>query len=234
MIADHTIAAKIKKMLGLAEDQMGTPEGETAAALARKLMQQHAIEVADLDLVEAQNADPIEKKVTSVELQKNWMRDLFHVVGKHCEVQVVMHPRSTQMTIYGHRSGTEVCEYLYRVLARAIATEVVDYLKSEGITRSAYAEWLTGYTSYCASAVQGVSAKLASIRKAAQDADPQGAALVLRKADQVQEWIKADSSIKLVPVHRNNHPSFSAAGYEMGRNVSLHDGVTKRNQGQIG
>ena len=58
----NPIIAKIEKLLRLSQDQDGTPEGETAARLASRMMAAHAIEMASIDLDKEVEHDPMEKQ----------------------------------------------------------------------------------------------------------------------------------------------------------------------------
>ena len=79
----NPIVKKIQKLMGLAKNQAGRPEGETAAKLAHKLMVAHAITMAELSVEEQQEADPLEKqceeKKTGI-----WRRELMFAISRHC------------------------------------------------------------------------------------------------------------------------------------------------------
>ena len=74
---------QIRKTLALAQGTAGTPEGETAARIARDLMARHAVVEADLggvpDLVGERGAD---------KTRDTWRRALVVRVAEFCGCQI--------------------------------------------------------------------------------------------------------------------------------------------------
>ena len=67
-----SVLEKLQKLLGVAEDQAGHPEGATAAAIAQKLMREHAIEMADIPLATQVAVDPMEESGRPIGADEEW------------------------------------------------------------------------------------------------------------------------------------------------------------------
>jgi hypothetical protein len=108
------LITKIQKLRALAEHNPNANEAAVAAAMADKLMRQHAITTADLDLGILLSEDPLvcqSHQITSA----SWTAQLAWAIGAHCRVRV-LRARSGQGTfarIYGHHSDVEIFCYLY-------------------------------------------------------------------------------------------------------------------------
>ena len=109
----NPIVEKIKKILRLAMDQNGTPEGETAAKLAAKIMAAHQVAMSDIELGSEVEPDPIEEQQFNCP-QSVWRRLLANVVAKHCQCTAAYNTYRGGMKIhlYGHRSDIEIAKYL--------------------------------------------------------------------------------------------------------------------------
>ena len=128
------IVDRIRKALALAENQAGTPEGDTAAKIARQLMQKHAVEVVDLG--QDPEDDPMIEHGFEIEKRNQWRRNLAHSLAEHCEVFSLSWGGTNKMTLYGRESGVEVAEYLYSIVVRQVEQHLDDHvakLKNSGV-----------------------------------------------------------------------------------------------------
>src|SRR5690606_35582036 len=81
------IVAKIKKLLALADDQRGKPEGESAARFADRLMREHAISMAEVDGLDL-DADPLMEE--RFDLGRNtWRAYLMWTLARHCNISAL-------------------------------------------------------------------------------------------------------------------------------------------------
>ena len=218
----NPIIAKIEKLLRLSQDQDGTPEGETAARLASKMMAAHAIEMASIDLTKEVEHDPMEKQDMKVRVSV-WRRQLATVLGTHCNCTVAyssIKGVGQFISMYGHRTDIELLKYLYDICERQIEAEARRYVNSiEG-------DWRGGKkimgNNFRRSAVVGLGTKLEEIRKDAQAENVEGFALVRSRKQKVDEWVNDNYSFRAGSSTRYSHNS---AGYSAGRSVSLSAGV---------
>lgn len=135
-MTDSKIVTRIRKLLALAGSDNAN-EAATAAALADKLMREHAVSLSTLDEADLLERDPV--GVTAIEVGRaTWAIDLAWALASHCNVSVVRARRYTDVNpwtkellkghsnrrvfavAYGHRSDLEVWEYLYAVAKREI------------------------------------------------------------------------------------------------------------------
>lgn len=237
------IIARIAKALALAKNQAGTPEGETAARIAKNMMDSHAITMADLDAVSREKQDPLAKVETDLGARSQWRRELMFSVLNHCTVRGVFIFGSARMQLFGHSHDIEVAKYLYDVILRQL-------VNAANANAKALPDWYSQgekkreYNSFVCSAVEGVKSKLRDIRKeaakeraatepAATVANPTGGTALVLKAREtrVAEFYEtAKGRTRNGPSMRGGH---STAGFETGRNVSLNAGLSAGKQSAI-
>ena len=130
------IVSRIRKLLALAESDNAN-EAATAAALADRLLREHAVSLSALDEADLLERDPV--GVTAIEVGKaTWASKLAWALASHCNVSVVRGRRYTSVNpwtkeplkghsnrrtfaiAYGHQSDLDVWCYLYDVAKREI------------------------------------------------------------------------------------------------------------------
>ena len=79
----NPIVKKIVKLMKLAEDQVGTPEGETAARIAQKLITAHAVKQEQLREAGEEAEDKIVRLTGWKKCNNIWERYLWHVVSMY-------------------------------------------------------------------------------------------------------------------------------------------------------
>ncbi len=220
----NPLIAKIVKLLALADNQEGLPEGELAAKLAARMMREHAISEADVNGVSL-DTDPLLEGVI-LSGRTSWRSKLAYVLAKHCNCTALRHThninsggsQTAYMKIFGHRTDVEVCQYLYELCEKQIDKATEDWKKTREGTR--YGEG----QAFRESAIMGLSQKLHDIRAAGQTEDPTGTALVLSRAKKADEYMR--SVAKIDGKYKGGSKSgFSSEGYEAGRKIRLHAGV---------
>ena len=222
----NPIIAKITKMLRLASNQEGTPEGETAARLAARLMTAHAITMAEIDLTGQADPDPMEKQEVRM-AQSIWRRQLASVIAEHCTCHISWRTSrylGLRVNYYGHRSDIEVAKYLFEICERQIERQARAYIrKMRAETQLSTGLLRTLGNEFRRSAVDGLWKKLYDIRAEVAKEAPTGTALVLARGEKVREWY-ADLSSGFRSVATPSCGS-SNAGYEAGQNISLAAGI---------
>tara|TARA_A100001515_G_scaffold63299_1_gene50092 strand:+ start:4405 stop:5103 length:699 start_codon:yes stop_codon:yes gene_type:complete len=228
----NPIIAKIEKLLRLSQDQDGTPEGETAARLASRMMAAHAIEMASINLDKEVEHDPMEKQDMRVRVSV-WRRLLASTLGVHCNCQVAYTSHKgfgQHISMYGHRTDIELLKYLYDICERQIETEARRYVNNLD-------EWDRGTkkmlgNNFRRSAVTGLNSKLKDIRRDTQSENAEGFALVRSRKQKVDEWVKDNYSFR---AGTSTNYGYNSAGYSAGRNVRLNAGVgSSGNRKQLG
>ena len=118
----NPIISKIAKVLALASDQAGTPEGETAAKLASRMMTAHAVTMSQIDAATALEVDPLETQQSDHPMSV-WRRSLANACAVHCGARSAYrsgYGSGLVITWYGFRSDIEVARYLFEICERQI------------------------------------------------------------------------------------------------------------------
>lgn len=232
------VAEKVHKLMKLAEDQAGTPEGDSAAVQARRLMEAHALSEGDV----SDTSDPF----TKVQLRtgrSDWRRDLLHAVAEHCASRALFWRGGGVAFIYGRRSSVEIVEYLYEYLQAEISRRCDEHLELKqrvrarswldgtaltrmALGRSSYSrgELRTMRTNFCNGAAWEVVRRLKTMRESEERAAPGEYALVVKAtaaADAyVRECLGGDPRAGRARVR-----TYSAAGAKAGREIQINPGV---------
>lgn len=226
------IVARIKNLMALAEDQAGLPEGERAADIAAKLMREHAISMATVQM-------DVEEKIESDDNiplgHAYWKRDLWMTLGIHCNCMCSYYRSSRYGIIFGKQSDIEVCHYLFDIICQQINREAKLYLNDLPDWYDRGDKKRKG-NSFRRSATDGVSAKLREIREAGLQKDAAGTALVLKRGKEAEEAYMARYYPKGTKSsggsYRSDRYSRCAAGFEAGKNVSLSRGLSDGGRSQ--
>lgn len=226
----NPVIERIRKALALAKDRAGTPEGDTAARIARNLMDAHAVAQEDLDVAARDQIDPVTKEVFDVGARAHWRRDVVFALAEHCTLRALFTVGTSQMKLFGHQHDIAVCKYLYEVVLRQILRAAEEHAETlprwwgTGMRRSAY-------NTFMLSAARGLGHKLRDIRaqakadRASKDtkaAEVTALAIVSREA-RVAAFYEASKG-RVRSAHREDK-GYSLRGYDAGRNVSLSPGL---------
>ena len=227
----NPIIVKIEKLMRLARDQEGKPEGETAARFASRLMTAHAISMHEVDPDRQAEADPLVDDKFDIPAS-TWRRRLWHVLGTHCNLRTAQwaYRRHSAMCLYGHKTDIEVCKYLYSICERQIEASARAYVNSLDMD-----DWGIEYTrgqrkkkgnAFRRSAVEGLAEKLQAIRRDTQEENTTGFALVLSRKQMVDNWV--DETFTFGRAAASTSYRHNAAGYSAGRDVNLSAGISGR------
>ena len=232
----NPIITKIEKLLRLAENQDGTPEGETAAKLAHRMMAAHAIDMASIDLDKQAELDPIERQGMEVRTSV-WRRDLASYLARHCNCRISYTSRrgrgAQRIHMYGHRTDIEVLRYLYEICERQIERSARQYVNSLDSYWYDRGDKKSMGNDFRRSATQGLWSKLAEIRKDTKAENAEGFALVVSRKQRVDDWVNEQYTFGKGRHTQYNHNS---EGYSAGRKLNLTAGVgsTKDGTARVG
>lgn len=83
-MASDSVVERIVHLLRIAADRAGTPEGDNAAAHARRLMQTHDVQVilGDIPPEEQPRNREVAEDLGSFDAREAWMEEISHVVGR--------------------------------------------------------------------------------------------------------------------------------------------------------
>ena len=208
---------RIRKLVNLALDQEGTPEGETAMRLARQLMVDRNLELSQLGLDERERVDPFTRSRLELGGRAHWRCKLLSLVALHCEC-VAGWTSAGSGSLYGRRSSVEVAEYLFVVLLRQLSLERAGFLAAQP---DPDAEDLGRRTrDFCQTALLALSLRLEHLRGAEA---PESTALVRQSSRGLGDWMeRTGQSLSTEPPFGF---SYDEAGYRAGYRLPLVEAV---------
>lgn len=212
---------RLAKLLALAQDQAGQPEGELAAEKARALLRRLASDRAAAP-APAGEPDPFERRSRALGAPSPWRRRLAASVAAHCACVCAWPAATDQVALFGRASALAICDYLIDVLMR----EVVD--RRDG-WRAAHPD-ATGaeINGFCHSAVTAIEHRLRDSRAEERRAWADAHALVLRDRDRLEDWLQAQG-LDWQPAKPSPY-GFSRDGYAAGHAIPVHDGLSGARQ----
>lgn len=194
---------RLTKLLALAADQRGLPEGETAARLALRVM-------ADAGLVEG-NANSVQIEQRHVIGCPRWERDLWGCCCEHVGAVILEDAYNGGHLLVGTGDQLDLCEYLQFTIARGLVAERVD-------------DGSRGADEFLRTAVAIVERRLRAMRVRGRRGDPAADAAARKRAAQAAAWTAVH--ITLDPPQRAPRLDQIAlwpvvAGAEAGRRVPI-------------
>ncbi len=155
---------RIRKLFALATDQEGTPEGEAASRVARRLMHAHDVELSSLSPLERDEADPFAHRELLLGGSEQWRCRLLSVVARHCECVASWRAAAGCGSLYGRNSSVEVGEYLYILISRDLTRARA--MRRMELTELPEARRASLLNDYCQSAVLAVEIRCTELRAA--------------------------------------------------------------------
>jgi len=226
----NPIVSKIQKLLAVARDQEGLPEGEVAAKLAMRMMVAHAITQEEVDEQELLVSDPMEKQSHENVGRGVWKMKVMHSIAEHCSCRMTYRTAAArdggyQFQLYGHRSDIEIAVYLYAICTRQIQEAAKVYSKTTDYARD-YRSGRTKMNNFRRSAARGLHVRLSEIRMDAKTESPMGYDLVCSRAANVSRWV--DERYGRFRSGKSYAHGYSQEGYTAGKNVNLSSGLKGR------
>ena len=211
------IIDRLKKMMRLAEDQAGLPEGVLAAQKAHALMVEHAIQMVDLRDVEKEDIDTLELSIG----HKAWKRSLLNILAKYCNCQMYYMTGTPLGCVVGFEAEAVVAKYLYEVVSKEIERHSKAYVKRFCASRPhiGRGDKVRLGNDFKATAVEGVRQKIAEIKKKTEQSHEVGTSLMVNRKQEVDRWVSAN--LKLHSRTCQSRSSYSEAGFRCGQNISL-------------
>ncbi len=224
---------RIRKLLDLALDQEGTPEGAAAARLARQMMRRHAIDLDCLDVATRRKKDPVDRLDLDLGGRALWRRRLSASIGRHCNCVVAWPRDHHKALLFGHKSDLIIAEYLYVVLCREVveARSGCENGLPTDIEGELIPEARRQLRDFSHSAITAIEGRLTTMRDEESRLDPTGTALVRARGDEVVAWLKSRGLKfkKAPPSPYRYHPE----GYAAGHRIPLHEAVDHEVRGTL-
>jgi hypothetical protein len=199
---------KVTKLLALADSSTHSEESNSARDMAAKLMAKHNIEVSeaapcnDYSDVDGGEDNPARTK-------------LLHAIAKFSGI--MMYRSSGTLRLVGSRADLEAYEYTAMIITRQRERACFTYLRNAGATKTNTKEFYLGFA-------LGVAKKLKDLKAAADNQVQEWGLVVIDPTELALRWYTENVG-RLSKGRAGTMGKFAAAGYDVGKNVSLHKGV---------
>lgn len=181
---------RIRKLLALAADQDGTPEGEAAARLARRFLEERSIELEGLDATERDRVDPFQRRAILLGGSAHWRCRLVSLVARHCECVAGYKPSAGKGWLYGRQSAVDIAEHLALVLLRALTVERLHWSMRPELRELPDAALTRRLNDFTGSAISALEVRLNEQRSGERDDAPQRFALIRRHSVGLDDWMR--------------------------------------------
>lgn len=183
--------SRIRKLLRLAEDQDGQPEGRAARKRALALMESHGLSMSSVDL---KGEADFRSRAFELGAKEAWRRTLVHAIADYFDCVALYEKGATEAQTYGPEVALPQVEYTFvvymRQLQRAWARHTQD-MKDVGVWQPlSHREQLETRESFCVSFVLGVKERLEADREAEKREDPRSHAASMRQRRDLDRWMR--------------------------------------------
>jgi hypothetical protein len=128
----ENVIEKLKKIKAMADGAAAIGSEEEAQAFAEKLQKmlfEHKLEMTDLEFEQFEKEQPVtthrinyeqypEIRLRSTRVE--WIEKLASIVARAHFCRILVHPKSSRITLVGRKNDVEICEYMLITLQRAV------------------------------------------------------------------------------------------------------------------
>jgi hypothetical protein len=220
---------RIRKLLRLAEDQEGLPEGQAALALATSLMAEHDLHRSSVDLSARADAD-FKHRGFELGAAEPWRRTLVDAIAEYFDCVALYEKGNSAVETYGPEHALPQVEYTFVVYMRQLQRvwrEHAESLRAEGLWSGlSKLRQLEAREGFCVSFVLGVKERLDEERKAELKEDPVSASAVKRQRKDLERWMRT-AGVRW-RAKTTDVGSFSPEGFEAGKTAQIDPGLAGR------
>lgn len=216
--------ARIRKLLRLAEDQKGQPEGDAAMGRARALMDEYGLQQSTLDLG---GGVDFRHRAFALGASAAWRRTLVHAISDYFDCVALYESDADQAETYGPDHALPQIEYTYvvylRQLQRAWKQHTDDMRAADVWQPLSRRQQFDAREAFCVSFVLGVKERLELDRQSERAADPSSWDQSTRSRKDLDRWMRRGG------VRWRSNPSgvhsFSNEGYRAGLEAEVRTGL---------
>lgn len=189
MADNETIKTKVEKLLRLAADQEGTPEGDACRDKAFELMAQYGVEESQLQPEDAQGAVRRDVKLSGTYTDMQYI--LLNALGTelHCQVLMFRIPHSSRVqeaVLFGRKHHVDRVMMLYGVLSPTMilgATKMAEMWPDSHVSVTTQKRsWMRGFISQIATRLRDIeSSYTEDYQRTSSDGSVESGGLVLRR-----------------------------------------------------
>ena len=222
--------SRVRKLLRLAEDQDGTPEGRSALARAEELLARHGLARATLGTSLDREDDGFGLRRFTVGQHQAWRQSLVHAVADHLDCVALHRKGSDEVETYGPRHALPQLEYVFIVYLRGLRdawTRHTESLQAADLwSVLSRRQQLDARESFCVSYVIGVQRRLEEERKAERKQDPASWRDSVERRKDLERWIR-HSGVRWRSSGNGAVP-FSDEGYQAGLETQVDSALRGR------
>jgi len=223
--------AKIRKLLALAEDQADRPEGAAARERAMAMMATYGLERGDLDL----GTQGFGNRRVQLSKAEAWRRSLVHTIADYFDCVALFDPATDEVETYGPAHMLPQVEYTYHVYLRHLVTSwrehVATLQEDKTWDRHGRKRQLELRDAFCRSFVFGVHERLEAKRAEEERDDPASWALMLESRRDLGRWMR-QKGVRWRP-GAGEQQAFLAEGYQAGKDLEVHRGVSRHQRREL-
>ncbi len=215
--------SRARKLLRLAEDQAGRPEGEAARARAEALLAAHGLSWSRLEL----GAEDYRHRAFALGEAAAWRRTLVHAIADHLDCVALFARDGSDAQTYGPEHALPQVEYLFTVYLRQLREAWrahVSALQAEGLWAPLGRRGqLDTRESFCVSYVMGVKERMEAERQRERRMDPAVDRVAREGRRRLERWMRTGGVRWRGSA--NGVASFLDEGFRAGLEATVHAGL---------
>lgn len=223
--------SKVRKLLRLAEDQAGQPEGELARGLADALLKEHGLSRAQVEL----GGDEFKHRAMALGAAAAWRRTLVHVIADYFDCVALFEREAEEAQTFGPDHLLPHVEYAFVVymnqLRRAWKAHAGGLEEDGTWGRLSRAQQVEAREAFATSFVIGVRERLEADRRKERQEDPVGAGAMSERRRSLDRWMRS-GGVRWRQGFSGVH-GFDAEGYRAGLEAEVEAALGAKERRRI-
>jgi hypothetical protein len=182
--------ARVRKLLRLAEDQSGMPEGEAARAMADAILAEHKLSRGALEV----GVDEFRHRSFGLGESSAWRRTLAHAIADYFDCVALYEKDADEAQTFGPEHMLPHVEYTFVVymnqLRRSWRTYTEEMASAGLLEKMGKRQQLEAREAFCTSFVMGVRDRLEKDRAAERTADPVSWNVTADQRRNLDRWMR--------------------------------------------
>lgn len=224
---------RVRKLLRLAEDQAGQPEGRSARQRAEELLARHGMAWSAVESPDWVGAFDFRHRAFELGRDEPWRHTLAVCIAEYLDCVALHKAGELVVETFGPEASLPQVEYAFTVYLRQLREGWRDHagaLQDDGtwavLSRK---QQLDARDAFCVSFVLGVKERLDRDRRAELDKDPVAGEEAKRQKRELDAWMrKAGVRWRSMP---SGVGTFDAEGYRRGMEAKIDAAVSGRGSG---
>lgn len=218
--------ARVRKLLRLAEDQEGLPEGNAARARADAILAEHGMKRGQVDLGE----DAFGHRSFELGASSPWRRSLVHAIADYFDCVALYEKGAGEAQTFGPEHMLPHVEYTFVVYMNQLRRrwkEHVEGLKADSSWDKLFPrQQVDAREAFATSFVIGVQERLEADRKRERQEDPSTWSTMAERRRELDKWMRTVGVRWRGGVAGS--AAFDAAGYQAGYDADVDAALGQR------